>query len=79
MFGGRLKRTQRTVLGRSLARIASFAVLLWSPVFTSLREARQRTSASGWSWLPWLIDADSAEAWQFLLDGATAADLCLVP
>lgn len=62
---------------------ASSAILHWSEVFADLcfvkRGIAQNISwCSSWSWLLLLIHAHSAEAWWFLLDHATVADLCLV-
>jgi hypothetical protein len=74
MIGESKSRTQGTVTGSC---IASCATLLWSQVFlifTSLREAQQRTAFQ----VVLLTHADTAEAWWFLLDHATIADLCLV-
>jgi hypothetical protein len=46
-------------------------------IFTALRETQEGSSLN-FSWFPFqLTCANSAGAWVFLLDCATAADLCL--
>ena len=66
------------------AYTASFAMLCWSVfVFADLYVFGRGTEANfswhpGWSWLFHLTFANLAEAWWFLLDPATATDLCLV-
>jgi hypothetical protein len=58
-------------------------MLHWSCVFADLQFIERVTTEkfsvnSGWFWSFLLTHANLTEAWVFLLDHATAADLCLV-
>jgi len=68
MFGGSINRTQQTVTG---ACRASFATLL----HLVERGMAKNFWCPCWSCFLLLTQADSAEAWLFLLSSATTADL----
>ena len=74
LFGECINRTQGTAMGPC---IASLAMLCWSRVFTDLYFFGRSMAEYFWFWSLPQTCPDSVEAWLFLLDRATTADLCL--
>ena len=63
---------------RMLAKLAIVLCLVFAvPHFTERGKA-ENPWLLGWFWLLPLTCSNSVEAWLFLLDHATAVDLCLV-
>jgi hypothetical protein len=79
MFGKSVSRTQRTVMGACIVSCLAFSLsLIFADLYFVERVTAKNSWHSGWPWSLLLTHVNLVEAWQFLLDHAAIADLCLV-